>query len=143
MNLNYRLRLAVFAFVCLGFCNCTQKKQAESDPQISVIRNVSVVDAKAMLDKDSKIIVIDVRTREEYTGPLGHITDSKLKPVQQIENWVSEIDNLKEKDIMLICRSGRRSLRAANFLKERGFQNVINIEGGMIAWNENRFPVEK
>lgn len=102
---------------------------------------VSVEEAERLLG-DSTVIVVDVRTPEEYTGPLGHINHSLLIPVQELEERIGELEPLKSKRILAICRTGRRSETATEILTKHGFE-VYNVEGGMVRWNEKGYPIEK
>lgn len=106
---------------------------------------ISSTQLKKILDDKKDVIIIDVRTSEEYSGELGHIPGSILKPVQKIESWASEFDSLKSKniEIILVCRSGIRSASATKYFIEKGFSNVYNLVGGMKAWNKAQYPIEK
>jgi rhodanese-related sulfurtransferase len=77
---------------------------------------------------------IDVREPDEYTGPLGHLPGSELVPMGTLEaasaSWPREVP------LLLICRSGARSARAAQALAQRGFRHLYNLAGGMLAVNE-------
>ena len=90
-----------------------------------------------------KLLIIDVRTPEEYVGKLGHIAGAKLLPLQEIESWFKDFEDQKDREIILICRSGNRSGVAARFLTEHGFSKVVNVIGGMRDWNQKGFPVER
>ncbi|MCK6262930.1 rhodanese-like domain-containing protein [Vibrio sp. ZSDE26] len=70
-------------------------------------------------------ILIDVRTLEEYQQ--GHLDDSLLRPVQEIEAWYSNLP--RDKEIVLYCRSGNRSGIAYSKLKEKGFTQIHNAGG--------------
>jgi rhodanese-related sulfurtransferase len=84
--------------------------------------------------------IVDVRQSEEYRGELGHIPGAKLIVLDTLENRFEEIP--KDKAIVFVCRSGSRSARAAAVLKERGYDNVFNLKGGMLLWNDLHFPTE-
>ncbi len=103
---------------------------------------VSVEGAHQLIARDSTIIVLDVRTPEEYTGPLGHIDKSVLIPVQELETRLGELERYKDKRILVICRTGRRSATATDLLTKHGFE-AYNVEGGMQRWNEKGLPVVK
>ena len=103
---------------------------------------VSVEDAQAMIVKDSLVVILDVRTPAEYTGELGHVKHSILIPIQELEQRLGELDSCKDKTILAICRTGRRSGNATEILGTRGFK-VLNVEGGMVQWNAKQLPVEK
>ncbi len=86
--------------------------------------------------QDGKAVIIDVRTPKEYQE--GHIPDAPLIPLDQLESRIEEVP--KDKRVLLICRSGRRSAQGTSLLRSKGFEQVENIEGGMLAW---RGPVVK
>lgn len=107
----------------------------------NVIRDINVQEASMLLEKDRNILLIDVRTPDEYIGPLGHIEGSKLMPIQQFKYWGAELEAEKDQPIMLVCRSGGRSGRTAVMLKDLGYNNLMNIKDGMSAWNKAGLPI--
>ena len=77
-------------------------------------------------------IIIDVRTPEEYAE--GHIQGALNINVKS-ESFVTEIENLSKSDTLLVyCRSGRRSLYAAQVMVSFGFQKIYDLEGGFLNW---------
>ena len=74
--------------------------------------------------------LIDVRTPEEFAS--GHIEGAVNIPVDSLTQRMSEVS--KDKPIVVYCRSGNRSAQAALVLEMLGFQNVKNLEGGMVEW---------
>lgn len=74
---------------------------------------------------------IDVRTDDEYDS--GHIPNSIHIPLQEIQDRMSEIDSLKNKNIIAYCRSGARSSKATKILVKAGF-DVLNLSGGVLSW---------
>ena len=74
---------------------------------------------------------IDVREPDEFEGPLGHLPRAELVPLGELER-VSE-GWARETPLLLICRSGRRSASAAQALASRGFRQLYNLRGGMLA----------
>lgn len=89
----------------------------------------------------STLRLVDVREPHEYTGELGHIEGAELVPLATVLDAAESWD--KETEIVLICRSGGRSGRAAGALAQRGFSRLSNMVGGMIRWNEERRPVAR
>ena len=88
------------------------------------------------------VTLIDVRMPEEYKGELGHIERAQLMTIgPMLENFLSSAN--KQLPIIFVCRSGARSGRATASAKELGFQNVYNMEGGMLAWNSLALPISK
>jgi len=84
---------------------------------------------------DSDTIVLDVRTEEEFYGPLGHIEGAMLIPIDELEDRVSELNSIKNEKIYVVCRTGGRSGRGKDFLNSNGF-TAVNVDGGMVAWKE-------
>ena len=82
---------------------------------------------------DSDTIVLDVRTEEEFYGPLGHIEGAMLIPIDDLENRLSELNSVKNEKIYVVCRTGGRSGRGKDFLNSNGF-TAVNVDGGMVAW---------
>ena len=79
--------------------------------------------------------LVDVRRLEEFDGELGHIKGAILKTLgPDLDQYLDEIK--KDQDILFICRSGARSATATNLALSKGFKNVFNLEGGMLAWND-------
>ena len=77
--------------------------------------------------------VLDVRTEAEFYGPLGHIDGAILIPIDELSLRMNELEDMKDRDIYVVCRSGNRSNVGKNILRENGF-NAINVDGGMLAW---------
>jgi rhodanese-related sulfurtransferase len=99
------------------------------------------LDPKEIQSKTAKVVLIDVRRPDEFTGELGHIPGSSLLTLDQLP---AKIDSLpKDKTIVFVCRSGARSAQAASFALESGFTDVYNLRGGMLLWNECGFETEK
>lgn len=88
-----------------------------------------------------KTRIVDVREPAEFTGELGHIKEAELVPLATVEAAAQKWD--REQEIVLVCRSGNRSGRAAAALAAMGFKRVMNMVGGMLAWNEAKLAVER
>ncbi|MBT3299505.1 MAG: rhodanese-like domain-containing protein [Candidatus Marinimicrobia bacterium] len=99
------------------------------------IANISVKDVVNKIEKKENILILDVRTHGEYTGKLGHIENSILIPVQSLASRVSELESYKDKEIIVVCRSGNRSRTGTMILMNAGYE-AINMLGGMKAWNK-------
>ncbi|UJL45116.1 rhodanese-like domain-containing protein [Virgibacillus sp. NKC19-16] len=81
------------------------------------------------MKKDNDLVVIDVREDEEVAQ--GMIEDAKHIPLAQIPESKDALD--KSKHYVFVCRSGKRSMKAASFMDEQGYQ-VSNMVGGMLKW---------
>jgi len=83
--------------------------------------------------KNNNLVILDVRTEEELTGPLGHIEGIVHIPLHELKNRINELDKFSDKEIAVVCRSGNRSNTATNILRMNGF-DAKNVEGGMIEY---------
>jgi len=105
--------------------------------------NVKQRDSKQFLklaQKTEKVQLLDVRTPQEYQG--GYIDGASNINVlegQAFKEAVSSLD--KSKKVAVYCRSGKRSMKAANILAEMGFKKIYNLDGGMLQWEEDGMPV--
>lgn len=97
------------------------------------------VDPLLLLEHRKEARLIDVREPHEYVGELGHIDGAALVPLATIANAATSWE--REKDIVMICRSGARSAQACRSLVALGFARVMNLRGGMIAWNQAKLPI--
>ena len=87
---------------------------------------------QALEECQQAIQIIDVREESEFTGPLGHIHNAVLMPIDQLENRKQELD--AEQPVVAVCRSGARSAQATVLLQKAGFKQVANLAGGMLRW---------
>jgi uncharacterized membrane protein YdjX (TVP38/TMEM64 family)/rhodanese-related sulfurtransferase len=92
-------------------------------------------DLKQRLDRGEAVTVIDVRGPDEFTGPLGHVADAVNLPVGELPSRLSEINALRDKPVVLVCRTDKRSAAAAQMLRAAGFAKVSVLRRGMEQWN--------
>jgi rhodanese-related sulfurtransferase len=85
--------------------------------------------------------LVDVREPHEFTGELGHVRGAELVPLATVESASAGWD--KDQRLILICRSGNRSGKAAALLATKGFKDLVNMAGGMLQWNALGLPIEK
>lgn len=98
------------------------------------MKTISVEDLKAKLDAGEKINLVDVREPHEHEAfNIGGIL-LPLGKVQGLET--DDIDHLKDETVYVYCRSGNRSGQACLMLEPYGFKDIINVSGGMLAWQE-------
>jgi sulfur-carrier protein adenylyltransferase/sulfurtransferase len=114
------------------------RDKAVSDlPVVDGIPQISVQELKRKLDAKEDVFVIDVREPHEYQiVNLG----APLIPVGDIERRAIELADKKHSEIVVHCKSGARSQRAALALKQAGFTNVSNMTGGILAWADKIDP---
>ena len=98
------------------------------------MKNITVEELKKKMDAGEKINLIDVREPHEYAeANMG----GKLIPLGKVQTMqVEEIEDLKDEEVILYCRSGRRSMMACMVLDTLGFKDTYNLEGGILAWQE-------
>jgi sulfur-carrier protein adenylyltransferase/sulfurtransferase len=110
----------------------------EEEGMTSGERDVTVTELKESLDRGDEITLIDVREPYEWEignlGPYG----ARIIPLGDIPERFGEIDPTG--DVVVYCRSGARSGRVAEFLREQGYSRVRNLEGGILAWAEEIDP---
>lgn len=92
-------------------------------------KNINFEQAKQIIDNE-QVILLDVRTEEEYIT--GHIPNSTLIPLDELEERINELKDKNQK-ILVYCKSGRRSVIACEILDAYGYTNVYNI-GGVVDW---------
>ncbi|MCF8262398.1 MAG: rhodanese-like domain-containing protein [Melioribacteraceae bacterium] len=97
--------------------------------------NMTVVELDNKMKTDSTLVILDVRTAPELTGPLGRIEGVINIPVQELQQRLSELENYKTNNIAVICRSGNRSRTATSILNSAGY-NAKNVIGGMKEYNK-------
>jgi rhodanese-related sulfurtransferase len=91
---------------------------------------------------DSNVVLIDVRRTEEFSNELGHIAKARLITLgPDLTSWLKSGN--REDQIIFICRSGARSEAATLESLQLGYKYTANLVGGMIRWNELKFPTEK
>ena len=102
-------------------------------------KKVDVVGMNEFQNKilNQKTVVLDVRTEEEYYGPLGHIEGSILIPINELENRLDELNDYKNNTIYVVCRSGNRSGLGKDILDENNF-SAVNVDGGMLQWKDDK-----
>ncbi len=95
--------------------------------------DITVKELKEKLDNQETFLLIDVREEHEHEE---FNVGGKLIPLGDVMHAVDDLEEEKEKEIVVYCRSGNRSGMAQEILEQHGFANVRNLEGGMIAWEE-------
>jgi sulfur-carrier protein adenylyltransferase/sulfurtransferase len=120
------------------FCGVAPAQQPDAAAAGSSATEISVSELKERMDKGEDVFVLDVREPHEYE--INRIPGSTLIPLGDLAERFAELDANRE--IVTQCKSGMRSARAANFLREHGFKNVRNLKGGVIAWVDQVDPTQ-
>ena len=100
-------------------------------------RGITVQEAHESLGSGD-ILFLDVRTRQEFVNE-GRIKNAMLIPVNVLERRLTELEQHRDKKIIVYCKSGRRSQIAMEILNENNF-NAYNMDGGFLAWKEYTRP---
>ncbi len=95
--------------------------------------DINVFELKTKMDQKEDFLLIDVRESFEYEM---YNIGAKLIPLGTVIEAIPELEDYKDKEIIVHCRSGMRSATAKGLLNERGFTNVRNLTGGILAWQE-------
>ena len=103
--------------------------------------NVDAKKFKEILKKNKNVVLLDVRTPQEFYE--GHIPEANLLPVQLFQYVFLGGKGIKDKTVLVYCRSGKRSSIAAKQLDEWGVKKVYNLKGGIIEWKSSGFKVIK
>lgn len=103
-------------------------------------KQVNTTQAVQILNQDDAV-VLDVREDSEVQA--GKIKGAKHIPLGQLKTRLPELDKAKDKPILVYCRSGSRSAHACSVLTSAGFQQVHNLEGGIMAWESANLPLSK
>ena len=104
------------------------------------LKNIDVKEAVRVI-REQVPFLLDVRTIGEYQS--GHLSNSVLIPVQDLESRVNDLPQDHERAILVYCRSGNRSVAAGDFLTRRGYKNVFNLLGGIGSWERSGEPLVK
>ncbi|OOZ38462.1 sulfurtransferase [Solemya pervernicosa gill symbiont] len=112
---------------------------------IAMFRRGPEVDAttlKQQLDSSEDLLLLDVRSAEDYIGEQGHVAGSLLIPLEQLKQRLDELSDYQERRVVTICRTDRKSAKAARILVEKGFADVHVAKMGMTDWLKCGYPVE-
>ncbi len=114
------------------FCGIPNQPHQEAP----VEGDIEPTEVKAKLDRGDRFVLIDVREPHEYQ--ICNIPQAKLIPLGDLPKRVNELNSADE--IVAHCKSGMRSAKAVDFLKQAGFKKVRNMKGGILAWSDKVDP---
>jgi len=104
-------------------------------------RSIGAREAYQLLQKDTTVVVLDVRTEGEFRSRTGRLDRALLIPVESLDGRMEELSRYRGNTILVYCRSGRRSRNAVSLLARRG-HTAVNLEGGILEWNSLGLPVK-
>jgi rhodanese-related sulfurtransferase len=93
---------------------------------------------KARLDAGDPLVLVDCRERNEYE--LVHLSAARLFPMSELPQHVSDLEKLRDAEIVVYCHHGVRSRQVANWLRGQGFALVQSLAGGIDRWTQEIDP---
>jgi molybdopterin/thiamine biosynthesis adenylyltransferase/rhodanese-related sulfurtransferase len=111
---------------------CGVRGQEAPAPGAGQLAEITVEELKARLDRGDKVFILDVRNPEECQ--ICRLPGSVLLPLPQLPQRFAELP--KDRELVVHCKSGMRSARAIQFLRQQGFERLKNLKGGILAWAE-------
>jgi molybdopterin/thiamine biosynthesis adenylyltransferase/rhodanese-related sulfurtransferase len=121
----------------VGPLEVARDKAVGDHPVVDGIPQITVEELKRKLDAKEDIFVLDVREPHEYQ--IANLGVPQI-PVGDVERRIGELAAQKNREVIVHCRSGARSQKAALVLKQAGFTNVSNLAGGILAWADKIDP---
>jgi rhodanese-related sulfurtransferase len=106
---------------------------------LAAVKDISSREAKALLEKNKNIFVLDVRTPQENSQ--ARLPGSVLIPISEFERRINEVP--KNKTILVYCAVGSRSKPAADLLSRSGYKDVYHMTDGIVGWYRNGFQTQR
>lgn len=110
---------------------------------VAMAENIPAVSPHEALQMQTQkqAVIIDVREKDEWNA--GHIAGAIHIPLSEVQDHLTELAKYQNSPLIMQCRSGVRSAKAANVLKIAGFSNVYNLEGGLNAWQKENLTIQR
>jgi phage shock protein E len=136
---------SLLACALLGSAGIALAANAADPPAVAVADAappITQAELLARLDhKDPGLIVLDVRTPAEFAA--GHVPGARNVSHDLLSSRLEELGDLRDKQVVLYCRSGRRTALAAETLRAAGFTKLLHLQGDYLAWEAEHRPIEK
>ena len=132
-----KLLIILPVLLCILFASCGNDTANTTKGENAMYEQITAEDAKKIMDSNDDIIILDVREQDEFDA--GHIPGAVLLPYTKIDEKAEGLFPDKDKQMLVYCRSGRRSKIAAEALVALGYTNIKEF-GGIIDW---QYEVEK
>ena len=121
-----------------------ERFEVGADPRWAPLRysfaGIWEIDPHGLEELPRPVQILDVREADEFTGPLGHIAGAVLIPLGELAARVDELQ--RGRPVVAVCRAGGRSAQATAILQQAGFADIANLNGGMLRWRAEGYPVE-
>lgn len=129
-----KIKILLLLSLIISFFACKESSKSE------ISKVITVEEAHRALASDMEYQLIDVRTVDEFKE--GHLPGAVNICVTD-DNFEKQLIHLdKNKPVYLYCRSGKRSARAAEILKQKGFKEIYDVKGGIQKWQEEGFEIQ-
>ena len=120
-----------------AFCGIAAQPNDNTMKQKTSLPEITVRELKNRIDQGNRPFILDVRQPHEYD--IVNL-DGTLIPLDELPDRLDELEEHKDADIVVHCRSGGRSSRAVQLMREHGFENALNLKGGVLAWSDEIDP---
>jgi rhodanese-related sulfurtransferase len=115
-----------------------------ADPPAAVAEAAPFITQTELLARlaknDPDLVVLDVRTPAEFSA--GHVPGARNVPHDLLSSKTAGLDELRDKQVVLYCRSGRRTALAEDTLRKAGFTKLLHLQGDYLAWEAEHRPIE-
>jgi len=137
--------ILLLAIAGSGAIYCTNSSQVQNDAvnaqEGTIAKNIAAEPFNKLIKSKQDALILDVRRRTEFAD--GHIENSKNIDFYDAE-FKTDLAKLdKNKPVLVYCRSGRRSGIAMETMREMGFKEIYNLQGGILGWQEAGYDIEK
>lgn len=134
--------ITLLASAMLGVAGVALAAEPAAAAAESSAAPITQADLLARLErKDPDLVVLDVRTAAEFAA--GHVPGARNVSHELLSSRIGELAELRGKEVVLYCRSGRRTLLAEEVLRKAGFTRLAHLEGDYLAWEAEHRPIEK
>jgi rhodanese-related sulfurtransferase len=134
--------VTLLAILLMGAAGVVPMAIAGDPAPAASTESMSQADLLARLGrKDPDLVVLDVRTPAEFAA--GHVPGARNVSHDLLSSRLAELAPLRDKQVVLYCRSGRRTLLAADVLHAAGFTRLAHLEGDYLAWEAEHRPIER
>jgi len=133
MNSPIKFAFVLLAALLAGGCGSQNSGSHSQD--------ISQTELIKLSETDPSLLILDVRTPQEYAQ--GHVPKAKLIPHTELKSRLAEINDAKDKTVVVYCKSGYRAGIAQSILTEAGFTRVMHLDGDMSGWKSAKLPIER
>jgi len=113
---------------------CEVQAPPSRGPRAAEVEGIGPDDLAGRLERGENPVLLDVREIPELVGEFGHLPGITHIPLGDVPERIPELEEMRDREIVVICKAGPRSIAAAQFLAESGFPRVVFLAGGMMRW---------